>query len=159
MVPVELSPDDGFYHVLSLSAPVRRAMQDPVLGNSFCPFCALESDYLILANEHALAIRDRFPLSEGHTLIIPTAHVPSIFDVSTEASNAIWELVRQVREQLAQQLQPDAFTVGINDGQAAGQTVEHAHIHVIPRWAGDVPDPCGGIRWIIPKNAPYWKTE
>ena len=65
-------------------------------------------------------------------------------------------LVASVREQLQQEFKPDAFNIGVNDGTAAGQTVLHAHVHVIPRYAGDVPDPRGGVRWIIPEKADYW---
>ena len=68
-------------------------------------------------------------------------------------------LVSEVRQHLAEQLSPDGFNIGINDGAAAGQTVMHAHIHVIPRWSKDVADPRGGIRWIIPDKARYWGDE
>ena len=68
-------------------------------------------------------------------------------------------LVSEVRQQLADELNPDGFNIGLNDGEAAGQTVMHAHIHVIPRWNGDVPDPRGGVRWIIPDKARYWGDE
>ena len=69
----------------------------------------------------------------------------------------MWDLVSQVRARLVEDLQPDAFTIGVNDGVAAGQTVPHAHVHVIPRWGGDVPDPRGGVRWVIPGKADYWR--
>lgn len=71
---------------------------------------------------------------------------------------AIWRLVGRVREQLVVRLAPDAFNIGLNDGFAAGQTVPHAHVHVIPRWKGDVPDPRGGVRWVISGKAQYWKS-
>lgn len=71
----------------------------------------------------------------------------------------MWKLVAEVRSRLTDDLQPDGFNIGLNDGEAAGQTVMHAHIHVIPRWKGDVPDPRGGVRWIIPDKARYWGEE
>jgi diadenosine tetraphosphate (Ap4A) HIT family hydrolase len=71
---------------------------------------------------------------------------------------AVWQLVAQVRVQLHKEFHPDAFTIGLNDGIAAGQTVPHAHVHVVPRFAGDVPDPRGGVRWVIPDKAAYWRV-
>jgi diadenosine tetraphosphate (Ap4A) HIT family hydrolase len=95
-------------------------------------------------------------LTEGHTLVIPRKHVSSIYELTAEEQSAIWSLVAEVRERLLTGLKPDAFNIGLNDGLAAGQTVEHAHVHVIPRRKGDVPDPRGGIRWIIDDKANYW---
>ena len=72
-------------------------------------------------------------------------------------NRTVWGLVASVRQLLLDRYQPDGFNIGVNDGLAAGQTVEHAHIHLIPRYVGDVADPRGGVRWIIEKNAKYWK--
>lgn len=99
---------------------------------------------------------DAFPVADGHTLVVPRKHVSTMFELTTPEQNAIWELVARVRERLLAEMQPDGFNIGINDGLAAGQTVMHAHIHIIPRRHGDVPDPRGGIRWVISDNAPYW---
>jgi diadenosine tetraphosphate (Ap4A) HIT family hydrolase len=100
---------------------------------------------------------DAFPVTQGHTLIVPKRHVASLFDLPDEEQVALWKLVAQVRGKLASELQPDGFNVGVNDGPAAGQTVPHAHIHLIPRRMGDVADPRGGVRWIIPNKAAYWE--
>jgi diadenosine tetraphosphate (Ap4A) HIT family hydrolase len=124
-----------------------------------CPFCSLPPDRIWMATEHALVFPDSFPISEGHTLIVPVRHVPSVFDLSQEEQAAIWALVGKVRAALQERLHPDGFNIGVNDGAAAGQTIGHAHIHVIPRRKGDVPDPRGGIRWIIPGKAPYWDKK
>jgi diadenosine tetraphosphate (Ap4A) HIT family hydrolase len=121
-----------------------------------CPFCPVSPDRIILANEHAVAFRDGYPVAEGHTLVVPRQHVASVFDLGPADQAALWQLVGQAREQLKDELHPDAFTIGINDGVAAGQTVPHAHVHVIPRWTSDVPDPRGGVRWVIPGKADYW---
>lgn len=121
-----------------------------------CPFCT-RSKSLVAENTSAVAFRDSFPIAESHTLVIPRRHVASLFDLSTEEQSALWELVAQVRADLAATYAPDGFTVGLNDGVAAGQTVMHAHVHVIPRWSNDVEDPRGGIRWVIPDKANYWK--
>lgn len=121
-----------------------------------CPFCHLPPASIVEHNQHAVAFRDRYPLAPGHMLIVPRRHVASLFDLDPEELACVWSLVAQVRRTLAANLAPDAFTVGLNDGIAAGQTIMHAHVHVIPRWAGDVADPRGGIRWVIPARAPYW---
>lgn len=121
-----------------------------------CPFCDLPIEGVIDHNHHALAFRDRYPVAGGHTLVIPRRHVVSLFDLSPDELTSVWALVGQVRRSIAVELTPDAFTIGVNDGVAAGQTIMHAHVHVIPRWNGDVPDPRGGVRWVIPDRAPYW---
>ena len=129
-----------------------------------CPFC----DYLghrdeegrnrVAANAHATAFLDGHPVSEGHTLVVPHRHVNSIFELGGEEQASIWSLVADVRVRLRERFDapPDGFNVGPNDGIEAGQTVPHAHVHVIPRYHGDVPDPRGGIRWVIPRKANYW---
>ena len=124
-----------------------------------CPFCEHATGNLWFESEVGRVVRDGFPISEGHTLIIPRFHASSLFDLEPEVQAALWRLVAEVRNRLADELQPDGFNIGLNDGEAAGQTVMHAHIHVIPRWDGDVPDPRGGVRWIIPDKARYWGDE
>ncbi len=122
-----------------------------------CPFCSPEPGRVLRSSEHALALRDAFPLSDGHTLVVPVQHVESLFDLSDQELADVWSLVADVREGLAGELEPDGFTIGLNDGEAAGQTVDHAHVHMIPRYRGDVPDPIGGIRNIIPGRGRYWE--
>jgi diadenosine tetraphosphate (Ap4A) HIT family hydrolase len=112
--------------------------------------------HAVLENHVAIAVADRYPVTEGHTLVIPRKHVASVYDLTIQEQNAIWDLVRMVRKHLVSELKPDGFNIGVNDGIAAGQTVVHAHVHVIPRRGGDVGDPRGGIRWVIPNKAPYW---
>jgi len=85
--------------------------------------------------------------------------VISIYELTVTEQNVIWELVSEVRQRLLTDLKPDGFNIGLNDGLAAGQTVMHAHVHVIPRWSGDVSDPRGGIRWVIADKAAYWKKK
>ena len=123
------------------------------------PFSPVNHDRVILANDTAVAFYDAFPLSKGHALVVPRVVVMSLYDLDPEAQAALWEIVRQTRELLEEQYAPDGFTIGVNDGKAAGQTVPHAHVHVIPRYDGDVPDPRGGIRWVIPKRAAYWSEK
>jgi diadenosine tetraphosphate (Ap4A) HIT family hydrolase len=121
-----------------------------------CPFCAPDGVMVLDKSHHGLAVADRYPLARGHTLVVPRRHVPSIFDLPPTEQQDLWALVEAVRGHLARELGAEGFTVGINDGTAAGQTVEHAHIHVIPRYEGDVPDPRGGVRWVVPSKAAYW---
>ena len=121
-----------------------------------CPFCGVDSDSILRESGHGYALRDRYPVSPGHTLIVPTEHVATLYDLPRKAQADLWELVATTRASLAEELDPDGFNIGVNDGAAAGQTVAHAHIHVIPRYDGDVDDPRGGIRWVIPERAAYW---
>ncbi|QXE92721.1 HIT family protein [Geomonas subterranea] len=124
-----------------------------------CPFCRLDPVEAMLENELAFAFPDGFPVTLGHTLVVPKRHVASFFEVSPEERAAIFDLVGRVRQLLLEKHAPDAFNIGINDGVAAGQTVPHLHIHLIPRYAGDTDDPRGGVRWIMPVKAPYWKRD
>ena len=127
----------------------------------------VDAKWLDAGKTHALAILDGFPVSPGHTLIIPKRHIASLFDASREEQAALFDLLAEMRQLLLdptlspftqrQGLQlPDGFNIGINDGDAAGQTVMHLHIHLIPRYTGDQPDPRGGVRWIFPDKAAYW---
>ena len=110
-----------------------------------------------MANKLAMAIRDEFPVSPGHTLIIPKRHVVTFFDTTTEERFAIFELMDKAKLALDAELHPAAYNIGVNDGAAAGQTIPHLHIHLIPRFAGDGDDPRGGVRWIFTEKAKYWK--
>lgn len=100
--------------------------------SSVCPFCLLPADRLLASNEHAVAILDGFPVSPGHTLIIPKRHIQSLFEASREEREALFDLVSEVRALLLTERSADGFNIGINDGTAAGQTVMHLHIHLIP---------------------------
>lgn len=125
--------------------------------NRHCPFCNVKSSTIFASNPHAIAILDGFPVSPGHTLIIPKRHIVSLFEATQEECGALFALVAEAREMLIKERHPDGFNIGINDGAAAGQTVMHLHIHLIPRYTGDAPDPRGGVRWIFPNKAAYWR--
>jgi len=122
-----------------------------------CPFCTLPTERIIDSDDLAIVIRDGFPISQGHTLIIPKRHTGSFFDTSDEEKLALFELIERAKLKIDQEFNPDSYNIGINDGPAAGQTVPHLHIHLIPRYKGDQEDPRGGVRWIIPSKAKYWK--
>jgi ATP adenylyltransferase len=108
-------------------------------------------------NKFAFAIYDGFPVSKGHSLVIPKRIVSSVFDLNDDEYNHIFILLRDVKKILLEKFKPDGFNIGINNGTDAGQTVEHAHIHIIPRYKGDLKDPRGGVRNILPDNSGYIK--
>ena len=118
-----------------------------------CPFCGLASERIVHRTEHFYAIRDAFPVAQGHTLLIPRRHVISLFDVTVVEWVELGQLLVEARAALRSEFRPDGFTIGVNDGAAAGQTVRHLHVHLIPRYCGDRPDPRGGVRWILPEKA------
>jgi diadenosine tetraphosphate (Ap4A) HIT family hydrolase len=125
-----------------------------------CVFCdRLIRGDLVAANELAVAFPDAYPLNEGHCLIVPRRHESDFFALAGEEEAAVWALVPAVRRHIEATRIPDGYNIGINVGEAAGQTVPHAHLHVIPRYRADVPDPRGGIRRIIPARAQYWETR
>ena len=124
-----------------------------------CIFCTLPDSRIIRANKHAIIIRDGFPISPGHTLIIPRRHVGSFFQITAEERTCLLELVDQSKKMVDEEFSPDGYNIGINDGVSAGQTVPHLHIHLIPRYSGDREDPRGGVRWIIPEKADYWNRK
>jgi diadenosine tetraphosphate (Ap4A) HIT family hydrolase len=122
-----------------------------------CPFCTLAEDRILASNELAIATPDGFPVSPGHTLIIPKRHVASWFDTTPEEQLAVIALLGQMKSHLDAERSPAGYNIGINDGPAAGQTVRHLHLHLIPRYDGDTEDPRGGVRWVFPHRAAYWK--
>ena len=124
--------------------------------NKPCPFCTLPEARIIESNDLGLVIRDGYPISEGHTLIIPKRHVGSFFETTQDEKLALLALLESAQKQLKRELNPPSFNIGINDGKEAGQTVPHLHIHLIPRYESDMADPSGGVRWVIPSKAKYW---
>jgi diadenosine tetraphosphate (Ap4A) HIT family hydrolase len=121
-----------------------------------CPFCTLSADRMRAAGKLAFVLRDSFPISPGHTLIIPRRHIGSWFDATPEERTEMLQLIDAQKVELDRDLKPDAYNIGVNDGPMAGQTVPHLHMHLIPRFRGDVTDPRGGVRWLIPAKAAYW---
>ncbi|MFA0889093.1 MAG: HIT family protein [Synergistales bacterium] len=121
-----------------------------------CLFCSVGEERLIAGNDLAFAVRDGFPVTELHSLVIPRRHVSDYFDLSKEELLACNELLRIVKEEiLAKDPSVKGFNVGVNSGLVAGQSVFHCHIHLIPRREGDVPNPRGGIRHVIPGKGAY----
>jgi len=125
---------------------------------SECPFCERISDResLFAATEFAVAFPDAYPVSDGHTLVVPKRHVAKAEQLERAEWAGLFDLTREVARELTTLPAVEGVNVGVNSGEAAGQTVAHAHVHVIPRRAGDVEDPRGGVRWVISEKADYW---
>ena len=124
-----------------------------------CAFCQLPPHRIVASNDHALVVRDAYPVSEGHTLVIPRRHVGSFFELRPQEREAMMALLDASKAKLDRELQPDGYNIGINDGPAAGQTVRHFHMHLIPRYKNDVADPRGGVRWVSAAKADYWSAR
>ena len=112
-----------------------------------CIFCDyIDSKNYIMENELAFAIFDSYPVNKGHVLVMPKRHYSSYFDATPAEVEALNDLFKTVKELLDAELRPDGYNIGINIGEAAGQTIFHLHVHIIPRYSGDVDNPRGGIR-------------
>ena len=124
--------------------------------NTDCPFCNPEPEReLILESATAYAIYDKFPVSNGHALIIPKRHCADYFQLSFKEQSACWFILNKTKEILMKEFSPDGFNIGININESAGQTIPHVHIHLIPRYSGDVEIPEGGVRGVIPEKQIY----
>ena len=123
-----------------------------------CPFCKPEiSNEYIAESETCFAVFDKFPVNNGHVLIIPKRHISNYFDLSLPEQSDCWKLINEVKNIIQSKYNPDGFNIGININKSAGQTIWHVHIHLIPRYDGDVINPTGGIRNIIPGKGNYLK--
>jgi len=125
-----------------------------------CPLCAAaELRDVLAANNHAVAFPDAYPVNPGHALIVSRRHVADLFDLSADEQAALWALLPIVKRALDEKHSPSGYNVGVNVGATAGQTVGHVHVHVIPRYEGDVEDPRGGVRWVLPNRADHWSSH
>lgn len=120
-----------------------------------CPFCKLVPTQLLFGNELAIAVWDAYPVSAGHTLIFPRRHIADFFQTTRKERTAILDLLELVKSEIDVRYRPSGFNLGVNVGEIAGQTIGHTHMHVIPRYVGDVQDPRGGIRGVIPSKRVY----
>lgn len=118
-----------------------------------CPFCAIDRPG---ATETAMsrAFPDAYPLNLGHMLVTPKRHVARIEELRCDEAGDLWALVDHLAHDMA--LHCDGLNIGVNSGPAAGQTIDHLHVHIVPRYEGDTADPRGGVRWVIPERADYW---
>ena len=121
-----------------------------------CIFCSLEASRIEDENKLFLVIKDLYPVTKGHTLIIPKRHVPSFFELTDEEQVSFLEMLHLQKQKLTSMDRTiSGFNVGINDGEDAGQTFMHCHIHLIPRRNGDTENPKGGVRGVIPEKQRY----
>ncbi|MBF0240352.1 MAG: HIT family protein [SAR324 cluster bacterium] len=124
-----------------------------------CIFCNIPPQEIILKNQLGYARYDKYPVNQGHVLIVPFRHIKTYFDADDSEKATLWELVEEAKGMLDKQFHPDGYNIGINVGEAAGQTVMHLHIHLIPRYVGDVANPRGGVRGVIPSMQDYRKPH
>lgn len=128
--------------------------------NATCPFCNPDPHReLILESATVYAIYDKFPVNDGHALIIPKRHCSDYFQLSFREQSACWFVLNKVKEIISKKFNPEGYNVGININQTAGQTIDHVHIHLIPRYSGDVEIPEGGVRGVIPDKQQYFKND
>lgn len=120
-----------------------------------CPFCDIPKKDVLDETPLVLSKRDLYPVSKGHSLIIPKRHIASFFEATLEERKDLIDVLEKTKQVLQEELKPDGFNIGINEGVTAGQTVMHLHIHLIPRFQGDMADPRGGVRGVIPDKQKY----
>ena len=144
------------------------AQKKRTVDASDCPFCEIvesqDGEYdidnkqrtrTVVLGRSSVAFPDIYPVTSGHTLVVPNRHVTSLFGLPSREQADVWSMVNLVADQFLVE-GVTSMNIGTNVGAAAGQTIEHAHVHVIPRRDGDVSDPRGGVRWVIPEKARYW---
>ena len=120
-----------------------------------CPFCDMGAARIIYEDSTWMAVLDGFPVSKGHTLLIPKRHCETYFDLNYAESSTLASTINVVKRILDTRYSPNGYNIGVNCGKSAGQTVPHCHIHIIPRHDGDVEDPRGGVRGVIPSKQKY----
>lgn len=120
-----------------------------------CPFCDPSERSRVLEDELCYATWDSYPVSDGHLLLVPFRHVNDYFSATDAEKTSLWTLLDRAKPILDERFKADGYNVGVNIGEAAGQSVFHLHVHVIPRYAGDVENPRGGVRAVIPEKRLY----
>jgi len=121
-----------------------------------CPFCKTDED-ILFSNSLVFALFDNYPVSKGHILLITKRHFDNYFDATEDELRAIEDILKQAKEFIDNKFNPDGYNIGINCGEVAGQSVMHLHIHLIPRYKGDMDNPLGGVRGVIPEKQKYEK--
>lgn len=150
-LPYESIKNNGFFEIYQY-----RHYNQIDRDNADCPFCNLHSDCEIISEtDTCVSFFDAYPVSKGHALIIPKRHVASYFDLTDDELHAMNEMLKFVKSKIDEQYHPDGYNIGININEAAGQSVFHVHMHVIPRYTGDVEQPKGGVRAVIPGKQNY----
>lgn len=127
------------------------------MTESLCPFCSLNSEIIFHEDDLIYGIWDQFPVSPGHALLIPKRHIATWFEATDLEQLSLIRGLKVAKKAIEATYQPDAYNMGINSGAAAGQTIAHLHVHLIPRYLGDSKDPRGGVRHVVPGKAKYWQ--
>ncbi len=125
---------------------------------SNCPFCQIvadESRDLLFDGEFFAAFYDKYPVNRGHALLVPRQHLLTPAEIPADKGQNLIEALNELRNLLQERYDPDGFNIGLNEGEAAGQSIEHLHWHLIPRYRGDVEEPLGGVRGVIPEKQKY----
>ena len=135
------------------------AEQNAFDPNNPCLFCKPKSKEVIAETKHAVLVTDTYPVSLGHCLVVPRRHIAEYFECTEEENSDFRILILKAKEYLDKKYSPDAYNIGSNNGIAAGQSVFHLHIHIIPRYKGDVENPRGGVRWVVPKKSQYQRKN
>lgn len=128
------------------------------MENNYCLFCDRNNKKehkIILENDFCYVRWDNFPVSKGHLEIVPKSHIESFFDLNNEQLVQIQQILKEAKNFIQKKYNPDAYNIGVNEGEAAGRTINHLHIHLIPRYKGDVENPRGGVRNIISGHGDY----
>ena len=120
-----------------------------------CIFCQIPKEEIVAESDLCLAFYDRFPVSPGHLLIIPKRHVADYFELTADEIEAMQTMLFDMKKVIEDVYKPDGFNIGVNVGEAAGQSIFHVHMHLIPRYVGDVEYPRGGVRGVIPEKQNY----
>lgn len=144
-----------------LKSPPQKTMKPKNINEIECYFCkAIENEKdIVVTDKYSFAKWDGHPVSKGHALIMPKRHAPTLFDLPLKEVISLYKLLKQVRAIIRRKYNPDGFNIGVNEGKAAGQTIFHLHIHIIPRYKGDVKHPEGGVRHVIPGKGYYRNKE
>jgi diadenosine tetraphosphate (Ap4A) HIT family hydrolase len=119
-----------------------------------CPFCKTDED-ILFSNSLVFALFDNYPVSKGHILLITKRHFDNFFEATEDELKAIDDLLKQAKNFIDNKFNPDGYNIGVNCGEVAGQSVMHLHIHLIPRYKGDMENPLGGVRGVIPEKQKY----
>ncbi len=135
--------------------PAMGSEAEPPTGK--CLFCQIHDpdvNELMFEGEEVYVRWDNYPAAKGHAEVVPKRHVESYFELTPSEYAEVYVLIKRAKQRLEDELQPDGYTIGVNEGRAAGRTVDHLHLHLIPRYDGDVEDPRGGIRHVLPGTSP-----
>jgi diadenosine tetraphosphate (Ap4A) HIT family hydrolase len=133
-------------------------MNAGVPQSAACPFCAPPASRVFYRNDVVVGIWDGYPVSRGHALLVPHRHVPTWFEATEVERVALFAALDIAKAEVDRRFKPDGYNIGMNCGAAAGQTVFHLHVHLIPRFGGDAADPRGGVRHVIPAKANYLES-